>query len=188
MLTHLIASLYFNFSTWRFSGHPSLPPKFVAIGAPHTSNWDFFYMLMIAWQSKRKAYWIGKHTLFKPPFGFFMRFLGGIPVDRGAPQNTVEQILLEMQKKDEFFLVITPEGTRDPVEFWKSGFYHIAREAGIPIVLGYADYQAKECGLGPLFYPTDDIEKDFQHIREFYAPIQGKFQELFNIDGIRPRK
>ncbi len=187
LITYWIARLFFFFSSWQFSSQAQLPEKIVVIGAPHTSNWDFLFMLLIAWHSKRKPYWIGKHTLFKPPFRFVMKLLGGIPVDRSARQNTVQQILNAMESKPEFFLVVTPEGTRKPVSFWKSGFYHIAREGGVPIVLGYADYKSKECGLGPVLYPNGNMAGDFKRIQTFYTPVSAKYPEKFKPEGIRPR-
>ncbi len=187
MLTHWMARLFFKLSPWRFSGNLPLPPKMVAIAAPHTSNWDFFFMLMIAWYLKRKVNWIGKHTLFKPPFGFIMRFLGGIPVDRRARQHTVQQILEEINTRPEFFLVVTPEGTRKRVDYWKSGFYHIARQAHIPILMGFADYEKKCCGIGPSFIPNGDINADFERIRLFYEPIHAKYPKKFNSNGVRPK-
>ena len=187
MFAYWVSKLFFKLTPWRCEVQEPIPKKIVAIGAPHTSNWDFLFMLMIAWSLKRKAYWIGKHTLFKPPVGFITRFLGGIPVDRSARQNTVHQILEEMKSTSEFFLVVTPEGTRKRVEFWKSGFYHIAKEAQIPIVLGFADYEKKRCGLGDSFIPNGDIDADFERIRLFYAPIHAKYPERFNSNGVRPK-
>jgi 1-acyl-sn-glycerol-3-phosphate acyltransferase len=186
-LLYWVARLFFTLSPWRFQSQGSIPLKVVAIGAPHTSNWDFLFMLMIAWLNKRQPHWIGKHTLFKPPFGFVMKMLGGIPVDRSARQNTVQQILKAMEKEKEFFLVVTPEGTRKPVSFWKSGFYHIAREGGLPIILGYADYKTKVCGLGPVLHPNGNMAGDFKSIQSFYTPIAAKYPEKFIPEGIRPR-
>ncbi|PFG36973.1 acyltransferase-like protein [Flavimobilis soli] len=145
----------------------------VLIGAPHTSNWDFILMLGIAWDLGLKVKYLGKHTLFKPPFGWVMRLLGGIPVDRSNPAGIVTDIVDRVRSGEGFYLVVTPEGTRSSGRYWKSGFHRIAVEAGLPITLGYVDRDTMTTGLGMTFVPTGDVRKDMDVVREFYQDKSG---------------
>jgi 1-acyl-sn-glycerol-3-phosphate acyltransferase len=147
--------------------------KYVVIGGPHTSNWDFVLGLMGMEAIGLKRRWIGKHQLFRWPLGWFFRWLGGMPVDRSASHNFVDQVVEVYRGSEKLALVMAPEGTRSKTDHWKTGFYYIALGAGIPILLGYLDYSRKEGGAGPLFYPTGDIEADFEKIREFYSTKRG---------------
>lgn len=148
-------------------------PKFVIAGAPHTSNWDFIMFLAIALLLKGDLRYMGKKELFRPPFGSFMRWCGGVAVDRSKPQGLVEQTVQAMQEADEFQLIITPEGTRSKVGKWKMGFYHIAKQAGVPISTGYVDSVTKTCGIGPTFTLTDDMEADIASIKAFFKDKVG---------------
>ncbi|NKX92853.1 acyl-phosphate glycerol 3-phosphate acyltransferase [Sanguibacter hominis ATCC BAA-789] len=150
----------------------------VLIGAPHTSNWDFILMLGIAWDLGLKVKYLGKHTLFKPPFGFIMRWLGGIPVDRSNPAGIVTDIVERVRSGQGFYLVVTPEGTRSSGTYWKSGFHRIAVEAGLPITLGYVDRDTMTSGLGMTFVPTGDVRADMDVVRAFYADKSGFRPEL----------
>ena len=150
----------------------------VLIGAPHTSNWDFILMLGIAWDLGLKVKYLGKHTLFKPPFGFVMRWLGGIPVDRSNPAGIVTDIVERVRSGQGFYLVVTPEGTRSSGRYWKSGFHRIAVEAGLPITLGYVDRDTMTSGLGMTFVPTGDVRADMDVVRAFYADKSGFRPEL----------
>ena len=132
---------------WRVEGEPP-PRKCVIIAAPHTSNWDFPFMLATAYVIGFRISWMGKHTLFWGPFGPLMRALGGIPVDRRAPQNLVQQVAERFARSDELILAIPPEGTRKKVEHWKSGFYQIACVARVPVVMGFLDFERKVGGAG----------------------------------------
>lgn len=161
---------------WRSAGEPPECRKFVLIGAPHTSNWDFPIMLLVVLKLRLRLYWMGKHSLFPFPIGSVMRWLGGIPVDRRRSHNTVDQIVELYDQQQELVILIPPEGTRKRVEKWKTGFYHIANNAGVPILMGYIDAGPREAGLADFFEPTGDLEKDMAAIRAFYA---GK-------NGIRP--
>ncbi len=151
--------------------------KYVLVGAWHTSNWDFILGLLAMFAIGFRFRWMGKDTLFRPPFGGVMRALGGISIDRSTRHNTIEQMAAEFRDRDELVLLITPEGTRSYRDCWKSGFYYIAREAGVPIYLGYVDYANSRLGIGPGFVPGDDVEEDLQRIRDFYADKRGKFPE-----------
>lgn len=163
-------------SGWRVEG--SLPPhaaKSVLIAAPHTSNWDLPYTLMLAFVLRLRVYWIGKQSLFRAPFGGVMRWLGGIPVNRDQANNLVTSSAQAMRKAHgPIQLIVPPEGTRGKTRHWKTGFYFIARQAGVPIVLAFVDYERKVGGLGPVFNPTGDLEQDMRAIKAFYAPIKGK--------------
>jgi len=164
---------------WDFEGTLPNLPKFVIIGAPHTSNWDFLLAMAAVFAAGFRFHWIGKHTIFRWPFGPFMRWLGGIPVDRNASQGVVEQVVDEYQRRDRFVVGIAPEGTRKKVERWKTGFYRIACDAGVPIVLAYLDYARKIIGFGPIFEPTGNLEADLAHLRAFFNTFKGKKPEQF---------
>ncbi len=154
-----------------------LPPvqKYLLIGAHHTSNWDFPLVLLMMAALGLRLHWVGKDSLFKSPQGWLMRWLGGIPVERGAKKNFVGQIVDLYNERKEIVITIAPEGTRSPVDHWKTGFYHIAVGAKVPIALGYLDYGTKTCGVGGYFYPTGDIESDLKKLQHFYADKKGKF-------------
>lgn len=162
--------------------------KYVLIGAPHTSNWDFALMLLLKSAIGLKVHWIGKHSLFRWPRGWLMRQLGGIPVDRRFPHKYVDQIVAAFRQRDEMILVVAPEGTRKWTEYWKSGFYYIALGAGVPIAMGFADYPRKVGGIGASFMPTGDIAADIARIRAFYADKQGLHPENQGEIRVRPRE
>jgi len=149
--------------------------KYVLIGAPHTSNWDFVFMLLFRSAIGINPLWIGKDTFFRWPFGGLWKRLGGIPVNRRSRNNFVDQMVATFQEHDELILVIAPEGTRSKTRYWKSGFYYITLGAGVPIVMGFLDYARKVGGIGPALMPTGDIQADFVTIREFYADKIGKY-------------
>jgi 1-acyl-sn-glycerol-3-phosphate acyltransferase len=152
--------------------------KFVVIGAPHTSNLDFIFMLLLKYATGLKLHWIGKHTLFRPPFGKLMRWLGGIPVDRRSQNNFVDQIVEVINQHKEYVIAIAPEGTRSKSKYWRTGFYYIALGSGIPIAFGYIDYKEKVVGIGPGLYPSGDIHTDFDQIKKFYSNKTGKNPHL----------
>lgn len=160
---------------WRTQGVLPDTPKYVMIAAPHTSNWDLPIMLMMAFAMRADVFWMGKHTLFRGVFGPFFRWLGGVAVDRSKANNLVDQTIEVFRERERFALVIAPEGTRKLASHWKTGFYHIARGAGVPIALGFIDYRHKIGGVGPIFTPSGDLERDMAVIREFYADITGKY-------------
>jgi len=162
---------------WKVEVNEPPPARCVIIGAPHTSNWDFLLALLFRFASGLDLRWVGKHTLFRWPFGGLMRAWGGIPIDRGKSENFVEQMAATFRASDALLVAIAPEGTRSRAAHWRSGFYYIALGAGVPIVLGYADYGRRAVGLGPTLHPTGDILADFEVIRAFYAGIKGKKPE-----------
>ena len=167
---------FLKLTGWKVEG--SLPPdcpKCVLIAAPHTSNWDLPYTLMVGFALRLNLYWMGKESIFRPPFGGVMRWLGGISVDREKSTNLVAASVEALRAADGTVqLTVPPEGTRSKTRYWKTGFYHIAQGAQVPIVMAYMDYARKVSGLGPVFHPTGDIERDMETIKSFYAPFKGK--------------
>lgn len=143
------------------------------IGAPHTSNWDFVFMLAITWRLDMRIRWLGKESLFRGWKGPIMKRLGGIPVDRAAPSGLVDEVLERIRSGEIFGLVVTPDGTRSGHTHWKSGFYRIAREAQLPVTLGYVDRTTMTTGLGPTIELTGDVSSDMDVIRAFYADKSG---------------
>ena len=174
-----ITRTIFKLTGWRQVSQ-SVPTSGVGIliGAPHTSNWDFPGMLVMTGDLGISIKYFGKASLFKRPFGGFMRMLGGIPIDRSNPARIVADIIARIKGGERFYLVITPEGTRGKGKYWKSGFYRIALDAGLDITLGYIDRPTKTIGLGPTFTPSGDVVADMDFIREFYADKQGWHPEL----------
>lgn len=162
---------------WEFTGVAPPFPKFVAIGAPHTSNWDFIVFLAAVSHLGIRGRVIGKSSLVRWPFGALMRRLGIIPLDRDSGQGLVEQMATEFAASDGLALVVAPEGTRKRAEYWRSGFYRIAVAAEVPIVLSYIDFDNKRAGFGPTIHLTGDISADMDAIRVFYSPIKGRHPE-----------
>lgn len=172
-----LARLIFRIAGWTVTGELPNFPKMMMIGAPHTSNWDgaIFYLFTLA--VRTHIHFLGKHTLFKPPFGGLMRWAGGIPVNRSTTMNAVDQVVEAFNANESMTLVIAPEGTRSKAPHWKTGFYYIALKAHVPIVMLYVDYPRKNCGVGPYFMPTGDIVADFKLIQDFYADKVGRHPE-----------
>ena len=158
---------------WSTRGEPLAHQRCILIGAPHTSNWDFPLMLLVVLKLKLRLFWMGKHTLFPFPFGWLMKWLGGIPINRSASHNVVNETVRQYAENDQLIILIPPEGTRSKVTRWKTGFYHIANNAEVPILLGYVDASKKEAGFADFFTPTGDLEKDMVEIRAFYANKRG---------------
>lgn len=170
---------------WQIEGDIPDIPKLVGVFAFHTSNWDFVIMLAAVYILRIRPNFIAKDSLFKWPLGLLARALGGIPVDRSRRQNLVEQTAEKIRELDQIVLGLTPEGTRSKSEFWKSGFYHIARLGNVPIILTGADYPRKTIVLSEPFVPSGDLAEDLKIIQAFYARITPKFPE--NIGEIKFR-
>ena len=162
---------------WRIEGQLPKLDKFVAIGAHHTSNWDFVIFIAMKFVLRLNARWFGKHSIFRWPFGGLMRAWGGVAIRRDRQLNTVEQAVQAFRENRQFILVLSPEGTRKKVERWKMGFYHIARGAGVPIVMGALDYQNRRVVIGPTFYPTGDEQADLATMLAFFRPFVPKKPE-----------
>jgi len=163
---------------WKTTGKIPSNEKFILIGEPHTSNWDFLLMFGAAWSMRLKVSWIGKNTIFRKPFGTLMRKFGGIPLDRSARHNVVSQTAELFKTKSKLVVVIGPSGTRSRREYWKSGFYWIAHTAQVPILCGHLDFVNKTVHVGLSFVPTGNIKEDMDRIRKFYKDIRGKYPEL----------
>ncbi|MFC7376435.1 1-acyl-sn-glycerol-3-phosphate acyltransferase [Brachybacterium sp. GCM10030267] len=177
MLRHLAARAFWSISRWRLVTEPKPDRPTVLVGAPHTSNWDFVFMLAIAWRLGIRLHWLGKHSLFTTWRGPIMRALGGIPVDREDAGRVVDDVVRRSRAGETFGLVVTPDGTRGEHTHWKSGFYRIARGAGIPVTLGFVDRTTMTTGLGPTFELTGNVAEDMDRIRAFYADKAGHSPE-----------
>ena len=171
---HRASRFILRLTGWRTAGQLPPIPKFVLIAAPHTSNWDLLFTLLMAFAFRTRIHWMGKEAIFRRPFKNFFLWLGGIPVKRSQSHNLVEQSIQQFHRNEQLILTIAPAGTRQRVIRWKTGFYHIAWGAKVPIALGFLDYRRKVGGIGPLVYPTGNITADMQTIRAFYDGITGK--------------
>lgn len=168
-----LAALLFRLAGWRTEGTPpSTTDRFVLIAAPHTSDWDAVILLLAARIYRLPLAWFVKDAWFRGPLGPVMKRLGGVPIDRSARHGIVEQAVARLQAGEPLALAVPPEGTRGKAAHWKTGFYHIARGAGVPIVLGYIDYGRRVAGLGPAFTPTGDLAADFEVFKQFYEKIE----------------
>jgi len=161
-------------SGWRLEGELPDVPKLVLIVAPHSSWWDGIWGLLFKVALGADISFMAKRELFHGPLGGLLRKLGGVPIERAAAADVVEQMVARFGSSERLWLGIEPEGTRKAVSKWKSGFWHIARQAGVPILPGYFDYPRKVIGLGPLFVPGDDKDADIVKLRAFYRPYKGK--------------
>ena len=174
----LLWSLYLRLQGWSVKGPFPHVKKCVVIVGPHTSNWDF--ILGLALRSKLHLHhfkFLGKKELFIGPFGFIFRKLGGVPVDRSGKHNMVDQVVELFNSQETFTLVVSPEGTRKKVERLRTGFYHIAKKACVPIVMVAFDFGNKQAFFSAPFLPGNDEEADLQHIIGFYAPVKGRIPE-----------
>jgi 1-acyl-sn-glycerol-3-phosphate acyltransferase len=172
-LFHYLAKVVMRLLGWRVEG--SLPDlaKFVLIGAPHTSNWDFVLFLGVIFTLRANVRFMGKMELFRWPIGAFFRYCGGVPVERSKSTGLVDQMVEACNTSDNFILTIAPEGTRHHVQEWKRGFYHIAKGAGIPIVMAIVDGKHKTVHIGQVFHPTENMEADMTAIKGFFTGIVG---------------
>jgi 1-acyl-sn-glycerol-3-phosphate acyltransferase len=176
----LIAIIVFRLWGWRpEGGPPEDASRYVIVAAPHTSNWDFPLLIGFAWMYRVRIAWVGKQSLFRWPFGPFMRRLGGVAVRRDHPEGLVSQLAESLKNGPPRGLVIPAEGSRAWRENWKSGFYHVAREAGLPVVLSFLDYKRRVGGFGLAFTPTGNIPLDMDAVREFYSDKIARYPENF---------
>lgn len=167
-----LAKLLMRICGWKTVGE--IPPlkKAVFIAAPHTSNWDGFWLIVYRISLDIKLSILAKHTLFWWPLGGILRAYGAVPLDRRHPSSTVQQLVDMFAKEEHFLLALAPEGTRKKMPYWKTGFYQIAVAAKVPIVLAFIDYEQRKMGIGIQIDPADGIEVNLQKIREFYAPFK----------------
>ena len=176
---------------WETDGQPPELRRYVAIAAPHTTNWDLLYLLLHAWYHGLSISWLGKSSLFRWPAGPVLRRLGGLPVERDSASGLVRSLadrFDEAAASDQrLVLVIPPEGTRSAGDYWKSGFYEIARAADVPIVCIYLDYERRVGGFGPTIEVTGDADADLSKIRDFVTGVRGKYPDLASTVAFRPR-
>ena len=176
----LLARLFLALTSWSPEGRRPEVAKYVLIAAPHTSNWDLVYLLALAKILGVRVSWMGKHTLFRGPMSWVMKRVGGIPVWRNRRGNVVKQMVRAFESSESLALTVPAEGTRGYRDHWKSGFYHIARHAQVPIVMGYLDYARKRGGFGPHLLPSGDMKRDMDEIRRFYSDKTAKYPECFS--------
>ena len=168
MITRLLRFIFFKLMGWKIEGvFPDLNKMIVAV-VPHTKNFDFIIGLLTRAAIKEKINYVGKKELFNPITGWFFKALGGAPINRGAKENTVQAIVKMFKSRSFFRLAIAPEGTRKRVEQWKTGFYYIAKEANVPILLVKFDYPQKKVSFLDLFYPTGDKKNDFEYMQSSF--------------------
>lgn len=181
-MKRLYSFIYKNILGWKVVGDANMfkdsIKRAVIIAAPHTSWQDFYIAILFRGVVGVKANFIAKKELFKWPFGYYFKALGGAPLDRRPGQNKVETIAKLFENREEFRLALSPEGTRKKVEQWKTGFYYIAKKANVPIIMFTLDFQNKQNKISNPFYPTDDIEADFQYMKSFFEGVKGKIPAL----------
>ena len=179
VMKRTIGRIILRLSGWGYEGLAPSAPRCVLIAAPHTSNWDFVYMMAMAWSLGVRLSWMGKNSLFVFPLGILFRALDGVPIRRDLRANLVDQCVARFAAEKTLLLAVPAEGTRQRGTVWRSGFYHIARKAEVPIVLGYLDYSRKRGGLGPEVRPSGDARADMDRLRAFYADKVGRHPERF---------
>ena len=171
---------------WKIIGSFPLIPKYLVVGAPHTSNWDWVNTILLKGASGVDIHWVGKDSLFRWPLGTLMKRLGGIPVNRRERANFTDQIIELFNSRSQLAIAIAPEGTRGKSTYWRSGFYYMAVGAQVPIQLVAMDYKNRTLEIGPLFSPSGEIDKDFTIIRKFYEGVQGKYPKHQGEIRLRP--
>jgi 1-acyl-sn-glycerol-3-phosphate acyltransferase len=174
-----LARLLLGAARWRTVGE--VPQRGVLVGAPHTSNWDWVLTMLLAWRYGITIRLLVKKELFVGPLGWLLRRTGAVELDRKNPAATIKELLAEAEGGDSWLLGIAAEGTRSRGDYWKSGFYRIARQTGLPITLAFLDVPSRTVGWGPTFHPTGDVGADMDVLRDFYADKTG-----FNPEGFTP--
>ena len=170
-----IISWVFQKLGWQIKGELPQLDKYILIAAPHTSNWDFIFAVMAKLIVREKIHFLGKHQLFTPPWGWLFRALGGSPVNRSKNNNLVETAVHEFNTRQTYKLALAPEGTRSAVTRWKTGFYHIAQKANVPIVCIGLDFKNKQIRIEPSFTVSDNITADMNQILDYFREIKGKY-------------
>ena len=174
---YLLAVAWLRIAGWKTKGTPSGESKFVMIAYPHTSNWDVPFTIAICLAYRLKIYWMGKSSLFWGPMGPVMKWLGGIPINMDKSENVVQRTVDAFNQSDNLVIAIAPEANRAYVQKWRTGFYHIAVGANLPIVLGFLDFEKKEGGYLKSFLPSGDLDADLAEIKAQYRGIKGKYAE-----------
>jgi 1-acyl-sn-glycerol-3-phosphate acyltransferase len=184
-LRHRVAGIALRLGGWTLEGAPPALAKYVVVAAPHTWWWDSFWMLAFVWWWGLPARWVVKSSLARGPVGWILRRLGAVAVDRSAPQGQVGLLAAEVRREAEIVLSIAPEGTRARATYWRSGFYHLAREAGVPVCLSYLDYGRRRGGFGPCFPLSGDVKADMDRVRDFYGGVRARYPERFTPPRLR---
>ena len=177
-----VSALLLTIGGWKVEGDWPDADKAVLVAAPHTSNWDGLWMLAAAGYYRVKLRWMGKRSLVKPPFGWFVKWLGCVPVDRKAAADMVEQMSDAFSQSDRLILAVAPEGTRSATLQWKSGFYRIATGAGVPLLITVLDYGTRTIRIRGLFKPSGDYERDLPLIQAYYADARGLHEDKFTVE------
>ena len=173
--------ILYNLLGWKVvNGFPKDLKKYLVIAAPHTSNWDFPIAILTKFAEGANINFIGKHTLFKPPFGFIFRALGGTPVNRSKSKNMVQTLIDVYHTNEQFIFAISPEGTRKKMTTWKTGFYHVAKGANVPIVMATLDFEYKQIVINDPYYVTGDQKVDFLYFHNYFKNVKGKNPEQFD--------
>ncbi len=183
LLRRNFARLVLRLARWKTVGRA--PARGILVGAPHTSNWDWVLTILLAWDNSVQLRLLVKQDFFKGPLAPLMRATGSVPLDRKNPGATIRRLLADADDDEAFLLGIAAEGTRGKGEYWKSGFYRISQQTGIPITLAFLDGPSRTVGFGPTFAPTGDIRADMDLIREFYADKTGIRPEGATVPRLR---
>ena len=170
-------------SGWTIVG--TAPERGIFVGAPHTSNWDYVLTLMTIWKAGLTPRILVKRELFRGPLGWLLRSTGSLPVDRAIPRGLVGALAQQSAGDHPFVLVLAAEGTRQRTQFWKSGFYRLAQQTGLPVILGFVDGANKRAGIGPSFTPSGDVRADMDFVRAFYADKHGVRPDLRSEPRLR---
>ena len=178
-----VARLGLRLSRWRTVG--SVPKRGILVGAPHTSNLDWVLTMFLAWDSNVQIRLLVKESFFRGPLAPFLRWTGAVELDRDNPGATIKELLADAKTDETFLLGIAAEGTRSKAEYWKSGFYRISQQTGLPITLAFLDAPSRTVGWGPTFSPTGDVVADMDRIREFFADKRGFRPELTTEPRLR---
>ena len=188
MSKHAITEAALRTAGWRFEGPVPTAKKYVGLAVPHTTNWDGLLLLVCAHSIGLRMRWMVKDSALRGPMGPLLLSLGAVPIDRSRAGNMVEQMVEQFRAHDEFVLFIPPEGTRKRAEQWKSGFYHIALGAQVPVAPSYLDYGRKRAGIGEPIVMTGDVKADMDKIRAFYRTKDPKPFDPSKYGPIRLRE
>ncbi len=181
-----LAGLILRICGWRLVGAPPDAPKFVISAAPHTSNADGLLLLIAAFAMGMDQHWVVKHSVLKGLWGPILRWTGAIGVNRKQAGGMVQQVAQEFEQRAQFVVIVAPEGTRNRVETWKSGFHRIAASAQVPVCLGFIDYKLRRVGFGPSFVPSAEYRQDLEMMSGFYRLITPRHPERFALpSGLR---
>ncbi len=180
-----LARFFLRLLGWELIGQRPTCKKYVMVGAPHTSNWDFLYFYLGALAFNIRISFMIKDSMFKGPLGPILRWMGGVPINRRQRNSLVSQMVKAFAEREEMALLIPPSGTRKRTEYWKSGFYHIARGAKVPLVLAIMDYAHKQVGVARTYELTGDIKQDMAVLRQVYEPVTAKFPHEKSVIRLR---